>query len=100
HTRSKRDWSSDVCSSDLLVRRGWDQCGPVCVLSAAACCNHGRRTRRMTPPPEERVPIVVPAIVDEALFAAVAEQWAENRQRHRRSEERRVGKECRCRCGT
>src|SRR5207249_5049039 len=22
HTRSKRDWSSDVCSSDLLVRRG------------------------------------------------------------------------------
>src|SRR5207249_5153001 len=22
HTRSKRDWSSDVCSSDLIVRRG------------------------------------------------------------------------------
>src|SRR5699024_11873825 len=37
HTRSKRDWSSDVCSSDLLVllndhqayyRHGWDA-GPV-----------------------------------------------------------------------
>src|SRR5207249_6808024 len=23
HTRSKRDWSSDVCSSDLASRRGW-----------------------------------------------------------------------------
>src|SRR5699024_11685864 len=24
HTRSKRDWSSDVCSSDLLMTWGWD----------------------------------------------------------------------------
>src|SRR5207249_8914733 len=23
HTRSKRDWSSDVCSSDLIVERGF-----------------------------------------------------------------------------
>ncbi len=36
-------------------------------------------------PTEEQVPIVVPAIVDEALFAAVAEQLAENRQRQRQS---------------
>src|SRR5207249_6058728 len=28
HTRSKRDWSSDVCSSDLIVKEG----GPVDVL--------------------------------------------------------------------
>jgi site-specific DNA recombinase len=34
-------------------------------------------------PAEERVPIAVPAMVDEALFAAVAEQLAENRQRQR-----------------
>src|SRR5699024_11432682 len=26
HTRSKRDWSSDVCSSDLADRRGLGQC--------------------------------------------------------------------------
>jgi len=32
---------------------------------------------------EERVPIAVPAIVDDALFAVVAEQLAENRQRQR-----------------
>src|SRR5699024_12137723 len=25
HTRSKRDWSSDVCSSDLMFRRGQHQ---------------------------------------------------------------------------
>src|SRR5699024_11762964 len=25
HTRSKRDWSSDVCSSDLTVHRGHDE---------------------------------------------------------------------------
>jgi site-specific DNA recombinase len=36
-------------------------------------------------PAEERVPIVVPAIVDEALYAAVAEQLVENRQRQRQS---------------
>jgi site-specific DNA recombinase len=32
---------------------------------------------------EERIAIAVPALVDEALFAAVAEQLAENRRRHR-----------------
>ncbi len=34
-------------------------------------------------PPTERIVITVPAIVEEALFAAVAEQLAENRQRQR-----------------
>jgi site-specific DNA recombinase len=34
-------------------------------------------------PAEERVTIAVPAIVDEALFAAVAEQLTENRRRQR-----------------
>ena len=32
---------------------------------------------------EERIAIAVPAVVDEALFAAVAEQLAENRRRYR-----------------
>src|SRR5699024_11746254 len=27
HTRSKRDWSSDVCSSDLYVNRGTNETG-------------------------------------------------------------------------
>src|SRR5438445_12103521 len=55
HTRYWRDWSSDVCSSDL--------CGP---------CRSGVR------PPRRR--LRVSRSTDE-----------------RRSEERRVGKECRCR---
>jgi site-specific DNA recombinase len=36
-------------------------------------------------PPDEWIGIPVPAIVDEALFHAVAEQLAENRVRHRQS---------------
>src|SRR6266704_3977759 len=32
HTRSKRDWSSDVCSSDLAVG---DDCSVMCALGAA-----------------------------------------------------------------
>src|SRR5206468_7511424 len=59
HTRSDRDWSSDVCSSDL---RGGDRTG----------------LRRLAPVPR-------PAARAEAPGQA------------RRSEERRVGKECRSR---
>src|SRR6476620_12622887 len=59
HTRYWRDWSSDVCSSDL----------PHATTSAARA-------------------------------AAAIDQWASAQQRNPtsgRSEERRVGKECRCR---
>jgi site-specific DNA recombinase len=38
---------------------------------------------RYTTPAQERIAIAVPALVDEALFAAVAEQLQENRRRHR-----------------
>src|SRR5215510_16612822 len=61
HTRWPRDWSSDVCSSDL--RRGGLHRGP-----------------RSEPPGEQ-------------LAARRAGIWRERR----RSEERRVGKECRSR---
>src|SRR5437868_13921956 len=61
HTRSKRDWSSDVCSSDLLLLN-----------------------------------------VDEGLLPASLTQVAHTCESHAnssnlRSEERRVGKECRSR---
>src|SRR5438067_6916244 len=62
HTRSKRDWSSDVCSSDLPG-------GP-----HASIRQHGH--------------------------GAVGQGWEprrESRLRVARSEERRVGKECRSR---
>src|SRR5699024_12099204 len=38
HTRSKRDWSSDVCSSDLSVGEGeggmiWENGNETCIIS-------------------------------------------------------------------
>ena len=68
HTRSDRDWSSDVCSSDLLPQ-GLDK-GPVDPL---------------------RDPVVADNGVDDG---------AEPRRPLVRSEERRVGKECRSRWST
>src|SRR5690606_40290191 len=61
HTRFSRDWSSDVCSSDLLDALGAELEG----YSAADCA----------------------AVLREAALTAMRE----------RSEERRVGKECRSR---
>src|SRR5204862_815302 len=95
HTRSLRDWSSDVCSSDLFKRRGRDQRQSLCLLSAFI----------------EELPI----IADKAgRFCASAERFgsAELEYHHRRSdaaqvlpewreihvarsEERRVGEGCR-----
>src|SRR5699024_11733113 len=78
HTRSKRDWSSDVCSSDL------DPYGEIGTGGPFLCPMAGR---------EEREPHLENA------------HPAGYRRRHRRvphleavparSEERRVGKECR-----
>src|SRR5699024_12034971 len=62
HTRSKRDWSSDVCSSDLSVK---------------TIADASRATS---------VPVLPIAIPTSARRKAGA-----------RSEERRVGKECRSR---
>src|SRR5690349_24076094 len=80
HTRSLRDWSSDVCSSDLVV---------ACSLQLGAS---GRRVRRK---------------IDRALRRRQARRDDARRSPQRvatdgaaaadRSEERRVGKECRSR---
>src|SRR5699024_12179056 len=70
HTRSKRDWSSDVCSSDLLWRR-LEQGRQFSKDSEVSRSRSGFRRRRRTG--RRRRP----------------------HQQCRRSEERRVGKECR-----
>src|SRR5438067_9827854 len=78
HTRSKRDWSSDVCSSDLSCHSGdRGRRAGRCPLAAA-----GRRSR--TRPLLRQHPLVV---VDRDRERALQV----------RSEERRVGKECRSR---
>jgi site-specific DNA recombinase len=48
------------------------------------CAEQPRRRRSVVPvPEEERISVAVPAIVEDALFAAVAERLEENRRRSR-----------------
>src|SRR5690349_24901089 len=74
HTRSLRDWSSDVCSSDLAAGRG----------TAGSTRSH--RTRYIAARWQRRPP--PPSSSTSARPAASSTT---------RSEERRVGKECRSR---
>src|SRR5437868_13666537 len=73
HTRSKRDWSSDVCSSDLVMRRIDEKIKPLLTSD-----------------------IKIAVRRDQSIFIRKS---IEDIQHHlilgSRSEERRVGKECR-----
>src|SRR5699024_11425175 len=48
HTRSKRDWSSDVCSSDLCSSRG-----AALIRRFGVASKHGLHPRRCIDPPSE-----------------------------------------------
>src|SRR5699024_11334116 len=81
HTRSKRDWSSDVCSSDLLFQRTYH-------------VHHGRQEKAGTgkihrPSAKEKQ--------GTALRPCRRRSGGKRSGRPLRSEERRVGKECRSR---
>src|SRR3712207_8033748 len=82
HTRYWRDWSSDVCSSDLLRSVGGSQqalCrgrGPSYYRPQQ--CSLGGRSLRL-----------LDALASDSLSVQPLASW--------RSEERRVGKECRSR---
>src|SRR2546428_1213114 len=84
HTRSDRDWSSDVCSSDLSSRRGEGEpfAAPRLELDSArdASKPDGEVDQPLgrTEPAHGPLPHASPSFLD-------------------RSEERRVGKECRSR---
>src|SRR5699024_11666317 len=73
HTRSKRDWSSDVCSSDLINRREFRN----------ENCNQGHR--------------ISPKRHTEAWHKYATVCRTCGHYTALRSEERRVGKECRSR---
>src|SRR2546428_866442 len=84
HTRSDRDWSSDVCSSDLNARR------------------RERRLWLKTAPREETFSMLYAGNGDYApdaiiYYMLIDEPAIYMLGRYERSEERRVGKECRSR---
>src|SRR5205809_6686325 len=74
HTRCSRDWSSDVCSSDLVSRYRGQAVRPVAISVGLRPGQLGRRNARRVNS-------------DEGVSSTQL----------RRSEERRVGKECRSR---
>src|SRR5260221_10936046 len=80
HTRSLCDWSSDVCSSDLLMT--WYVAGVAPML---------RRPCRLL----EALKITEPGVTLTHLPSESVSTWPSRRMM--RSEERRVGKECRSR---
>src|SRR3712207_8754638 len=79
HTRYWRDWSSDVCSSDLVDG-----------LEAT------RRIAHLGQEPPSRVLVLTTFERDDYVFAALR-GGASGFLLKNRSEERRVGKECRSR---
>src|SRR5699024_12689668 len=79
HTRSKRDWSSDVCSSDLPGPPAWT----------------GRLQNVINSGPTSLSMQVAQDAINGARLAAVADCYFFLYAG--RSEERRVGKESRCR---
>src|SRR5690349_22751325 len=83
HTRSLRDWSSDVCSSDLEVRARGERA--LCVFADGGPGGRGVRRDR--------------GVAHRLWLLRRAGRRARGRAgaRGRRSEERRVGKECRSR---
>src|SRR5207249_7995315 len=84
HTRSKRDWSSDVCSSDLH-RTGYR--GRQCITEFLDLTDEIKELILERKPPSE--------IRKRAVNAGMTSLRQAALEKLRRSEERRVGKECR-----
>src|SRR5690348_18456162 len=83
HTRWTGDWSSDVCSSDLIEKNAEE------LVEA-----EGRNTGK---PNHVTMAEEIPPMVDQIRFFAGAARMLEGKSAGERSEERRVGKECRSR---
>src|SRR5690606_40421284 len=81
HTRFSRDWSSDVCSSDLL-----ENCGYIFNPSV----KYSPETRALYSSSENIDAHSLSCFSSKWVFLSVLRTIS-------RSEERRVGKECRCR---
>src|SRR5690606_39663016 len=96
HTRFSRDWSSDVCSSDLKPAAGVAG-GPEQLLEAIA--EIGRQPVVNGEDHHERPPTKVRQVrtcPHESSWYAVCLRPISHFTIELRSEERRVGKACRC----
>src|SRR5690606_40019307 len=82
HTRFSRDWSSDVCSSDLILPESG-----ACAWSSGDSSPHAVNA----------VSNAAPARTALIFFTLAFYPTADPLLHRRRSEERRVGKECRSR---
>src|SRR5699024_12019571 len=85
HTISKRDWSSDVCSSDLSIKEyGNDH---------YYIKTQGYQITVVDPDPDS---LIADDLEDHFTYCAISQYFVNDNLNHViRSEERRVGKECR-----
>src|SRR5690606_39865440 len=91
HTRFSRDWSSDVCSSDLMSS-GDERSGVLYVANRADGRPFGMDDIRLLQTYATQAAIVVESA---RLYAQEQTRVAELQGLQQRSEERRVGKEWR-----
>src|SRR5699024_12023355 len=89
HTRSKRDWSSDVCSSDLTLARDYESVSSITEWAQRLPENCFFQSHRSFIVNFEHV-----SDFDHTLIHLCSRQYSEYLTRRKRSEERRVGKEC------
>src|SRR5205807_7190035 len=99
HTRLQGDWSSDVCSSDLPSTISAAQLTATEIVDG--CVDRPRHPGLVGQP---EIKTIAADLGDIALrlAALAAKHAAQSSLGHHRSEERRVGKECRSRtalCG-
>src|SRR5207253_7696773 len=88
HTRWPRDWSSDVCSSDLNKPYSDATAEKIDMEVKKIIDNAFDRTKRLLMDHREHLEIIAKELLEkEILFQTDLERL--------RSEERRVGKECR-----
>src|SRR5690606_40982700 len=92
HTRFSRDWSSDVCSSDLPADRILPVPPEELPQFILAVADNGMRILAII-----AAPIVAVMFLAEAALALISRFAPQVQVFILRSEERRVGKECRSR---
>src|SRR5206468_7666157 len=92
HTRSDRDWSSDVCSSDLAVKK-------VTYELVTLARTLGEPAVVWTGPGADGAQARLAEYGAAKVYAADSADYDDYVVAPKRSEERRVGKECRARGG-